>query len=75
MTQYGTVLGAIGYGGSEAGQFMGGVCGGLYDHAGLFVGARTKIPSLGMVTSTMRIGRNYDTFEGSLSAGWETSFW
>ena len=70
MTQYGTILGGIGYGGLERKTIVFGVCGGLYEHAGLFGCMISKPGRFGGKSISFRIGRNLDTFEGSFSVGW-----
>lgn len=70
MTQYGTILGGIGYGGLESKTIIGGICGGLHEHAGLFAGMISRPGRWGGEIISLRIGRNYDTFEGSFSLGW-----
>jgi hypothetical protein len=70
MTQYGTILGGIGYGGLDDKTFIAGVCGGLHEHAGLFGSLIYKPGHLGGKIISFRIGRHYDSFEGSFSLAW-----
>ncbi len=70
MTQYGTILGGIGHGSPGGKTFMGGICGGLHQHAGLYLGITSKSGRVGAKSYSIRIGRNLDTFEGSIAFAW-----
>lgn len=70
MTQYGTILGGIGHGSPGGKTYMGGICGGLHSHAGLFGSIVLKSGHAGAKSYSIRVGRNLDTFEGSISFAW-----
>ncbi|SYZ74606.1 hypothetical protein TRIP_C90234 [Candidatus Zixiibacteriota bacterium] len=70
MTQYGTILGAMGYGGSEDKIIVMGLCGGIHEHAGLYTGIIFKPGHLGGKVLSIRVGENYDRLEGSFSFEW-----
>lgn len=70
MTQYGTILGGIGYGDLHGKTVVFGICGGLYKHAGLFGSVVSRPGRFGGKSVSFRIGRNLDTFEGSFALGW-----
>jgi len=70
MTQYGTILGAIGRGKPGGNIFMGGICGGLHRHAGVFGSIVSKPGKIGTKVFAARIGRNLGAFEGSVSFAW-----
>ena len=69
MTQYGTILGAIGHGSPGGKTIMGGICGGIQEHAGLFGCMISKPGRLGRKVFSFRVGRNYGVFEVSVSLG------
>lgn len=70
MTQYGTILGGIGHGNPGGKTFMGGICGGIHKHAGLYGCMVSKSGRFGAKSFSVRIGRSYDTFEGSIAFAW-----